>query len=407
MTGAGGPMDAKPETSAETGERAGAAVTRTQEARAAAKPETSAETESRAVTPPAAAAAEDGAPQAKAAVPEDSAQPLLPAAAAVLWFTPGGARAAETLLPLLPGAACWQPGDGPVRDFVRTQFARCRLLVFIGAAGIAVRLLSGLPAAKDKDPAVLVIDELGRYVIPILSGHLGGANRMAARLAAALGAQCILTTATDLENRFAVDSWAAAHGCAVADVHGIGRISAAVLRGERVGFASDFAVSGALPEGLFTDESCAAGICVSLDEAKKPFAFTLNVVPQIAVLGAGCKRGTDPAAFAHFAEETLAQAHISPRAVCALASLELKKDEPCLLEYARALGVPLRCFSAAQLAAVPGSFTASAFVRAATGVDNVCERSAALLAGAQPLVRKTARSGMTLSIALREWKCTF
>ena len=156
--------------------------------------------------------------------------------------------------------------------------------VFIGAVGIAVRTVSPLLRSKAKDPAVVVLDELGRFAIPVVSGHLGGANRLAAALAAVSGGQPVITTATDLNGLFAVDVWSRKTGCSLVEIHRIKEVSGALLRGEQVGVFSDFPLPQHLPEGLSTG-AARVGICISLDDGKNPFPLTLHAVPRIVVLG--------------------------------------------------------------------------------------------------------------------------
>lgn len=340
---------------------------------------------------------------------------------ALAAFTPGGAALLERLKPALVSScgldaardfAVFDKNAESARAWAAREFKAADALVAVGAAGLTVRLIAPLVESKDKDPAVLVLDEAGRFVIPLLSGHIGGANRLARLLAAALGAQAVITTATDVNNIFAIDEWAAASGCAIGDIGKIKFISGALLAGREVGFCSDFSVQGTLPQGFALcargrAASQAEGVSISLDEGKRPFAQTLSIIPRIAVLGAGCKKGTDAAQFERFVLARLAEAKVSPKALTALASIDLKAQEPCLLAFAAKYGLDFVTFSAPSLAAVPGDFASSSFVKERTGVGNVCER-AAVAAGAERLViGKLSEGGMTLALSLREWVCNF
>lgn len=291
--------------------------------------------------------------------------------------------------------------------WTKAEFERARALIFIGAAGIAVRHVAPLLRGKDRDPAVLVIDEKGRYVIPILSGHIGGANRMAGEIAAALGAEAVITTSTDVNGVFAADEWAVMSGCAVANVNRIKDISSRLLEGKTVGFHSDFPVAGQLPAGLEKNADFEAGVCVSHDAGKSPFPLTLNIVPKIAVLGVGCKKGAGPEEFEAFVLETLARHNISPKALACLASIDLKEGEECFCAFAEKYGIKFSTFNADELERVPGNFSASEFVKEVTGVDNVCERSALAGGGKKLLIHKTGRNGMTLALAVQDWICRF
>mgnify|MGYP002265203669 FL=1 len=132
-----------------------------------------------------------------------------------------------------------------------------------------------------------------------------------------------------------------------------------------------------------------------------PQGEALHLVPRIGVLGVGCRRGTTvqqlEEAFAAFC----AASDLSPAAVCAAASIDLKKDEPGLAEFCKVHSWPITFYPADELRAVPGQFTPSAFVASVTGVDNVCERSAVKASGGMLLLPKTAGGGVTLALAVR------
>ena len=265
-----------------------------------------------------------------------------------------------------------------VRGWTEQNFAMADALLFIGAAGIAVRAVA--PHVKDKttDPAVLVMDEAGRYVVPILSGHIGGANALAEAIAARTGAQAVLTTATDVRGLPAIDTWAARQGHAIENPEAIRAFAAAQLSGERV------------------------GVAVTEDVVPPPFPVTLYLRPRTLILGTGCRRGIDAAAYEAAALDFLRYCGDSLLSVRALATIERKKEERALLLFCKKYRLPLLAYTAEALSAVPGRFTASAFVRETVGVDNVCERAAAA-EGAALLQGKTAYDGCTFALAkLRE-----
>lgn len=298
----------------------------------------------------------------------------------------------------------FSPIRPPLADFTAPVFAWADAMVFVGACGIAVRAIA--PHVRDKrtDPAVLAVDELGQFVIPLLSGHIGGANRLAARLAEAVGATAVVTTATDVNRRFSVDEWSARQGLYIDDMAAAKAVSAAILEGP-VPVWSDFPIAGDLPAGLEPGESGPLGICISW-RRKFPFDRTLLLVPPVLRLGIGCRRGTSSGAIDALTDQLLAEHNVHPAAVGTVATIDLKKDETGLLDFCRDRGWPLSCYSAEELAAVEGDFTPSDFVRSVTGVDNVCER-AALLGAERLLVKKTARDGVTAALALNAWEVRF
>ena len=214
--------------------------------------------------------------------------------AKLVSFTAAGAQTAARCAAFLPDFRCERYARTVDLSLSGTSLARfaqqamvdCDLIVFVGAAGIAVRAVAPYLMGKAYDPAVIVIDEAGRFVIPLLSGHLGGANAIAERLADGLGAQAVITTATDGREVFAVDTWARAHGCVVVDPQQIKYVSGALLRGETVGVRSDFPVDGRLPAHISLQADAESGFAISYDTKAAPCAYRHR-------LPAGDARGTD------------------------------------------------------------------------------------------------------------------
>lgn len=328
----------------------------------------------------------------------------------ILAFTERGKELAGKVAAELSGQCSCEIADS--RDgagtFLKENFHKKDTFLFICAAGIAVRMIAPLIRSKDVDPAVIVMDEFGRHAIPVLSGHLGGANQAAAEIAGITGAEVVITTATDLNGVFAVDLWTKKAGCTIVDVKGIRRISSAVLRGEKVGFSCGFPLEGELPKEL-TAEPAGTGICVSLDDRLSPFeGYTFNVVPRIVTLGAGCRKDSSPEAFEEFVLGVLEQNHVSVHALEKIASIELKKNEKCFLAFSEKYGIPFETYTALQLQEAEGTFESSDFVRSVTGVDNVCERSASIgSGGGRKILSKTSGGGFTCALAVKDWKCRF
>ena len=298
----------------------------------------------------------------------------------------------------------FRPTGKPGISFYGQLFAWADALVFVGSAGIAVREIAPHVTDKRTDPAVIVIDELGRFVIPLLSGHIGGANALAGKLAASLAATPVITTATDINGKFSVDAWAAKNGYVIDSMAAAKAVSAAILE-EPVPLQSDFPIAGKLPEGVVNGSHGNVGILISW-AIKQPFPCTLRLIPRVLHLGIGCRRGIDEAAIRSAVEKTLADYQIDSRGVCCVASIDLKADEAGLLAYCRSMNWPIRFYSAEELQKAEGVFTSSAFVRDVTGVDNVCER-AALLGAETLLVKKTACNGVTVAVAAEHLEISF
>ena len=277
-------------------------------------------------------------------------------------------------------------------------------MVFVGSTGIAVREIA--PHVRDKatDPAVISVDELGKFVIPILSGHIGGANDLALEIAAALGAVPVITTATDINKRFSVDAWAARNGYVIGSLSRAKAVSAAILE-QDIPLKSDYPIVGTLPNGVILGDFGEVGICISVYR-DEPFERTLRLIPRILHLGIGCRKGTDISVIREAVDTVLKENNIDHRAVKCVASIDLKAEEAGLLAYCQEEKLPMTFYSNQELKAVPGEFTPSVFVQSITGVDNVCERSA--LIGAEKLiVKKNAVNGVTVALAEEHWEVHF
>lgn len=269
-------------------------------------------------------------------------------------------------------------------------------LLFVGATGIAVRAIA--PYVKDKftDPAVVCVDELGRFVIPLLSGHVGGGNELAQQVAAIVNGQAIISTATDINHVFAVDVWARDCNFIIGARTIAKEVSAALLEGRQVGFASD--CDCPCPDGLTEDITAPLGVWVSVKKTGSPFERTLPLIPKSLSLGIGCRRGTAQETIQMVVDEALQDYHFS--AVTQVASIDLKGDEEGLLAFCETHNLPFFTYSAQELWLVAGEFTTSSFVASVTGVDNVCER-AALREGGRLIVPKLAKNGVTVAVAER------
>ena len=298
-----------------------------------------------------------------------------------------------------------EPGFLPIdKSVYALEFSRKDALIFVGACGIAVREIAPYVRDKKTDPAVLVLDERARHVIPLLSGHIGGANRLAARLADALGAEAVITTATDVNGKFAVDEFAARAGCAISDMQLAKAFAAGILERE-MPLCSAFPIVSPLPGGVYEADSGYLGVYIGCD-VQDPFQKTLRLIPRKLRVGLGCRRGISKEAVEMAIRRIFAENRLDLRAISGIFSIDLKKDEPGLLMACRENGWSVSFYPAQTLQAVPGEFTASSFVASVTGVDNVCER-AAMLGAEQLLVSKTAMDGVTVAVALMHWEVHF
>ncbi len=260
-----------------------------------------------------------------------------------------------------------------LKEWTGRHFKKGNILIYIGAAGIAVRAIAPFISDKTTDPAVIVIDEAGHFVIPILSGHMGGANKAAAELADSIGANAIITTATDIRGEFAVDLFAKENDLAINDMKLAKDFSARLLRGEDV----TFTVS-----------------------PRKHEDDGLYLIPRCVVAGMGCKKGKGRDELLGFLKECLDLHGYNIRAVKALVSVDLKKDEPGLVQLSELLNIPFITYSPETLMSQSGEFESSEFTLAVTGADNVCQRAVAAFGCRKIIQEKTTKSGMSVALGL-------
>ncbi len=310
----------------------------------------------------------------------------------------------------------------PMHEWSGKRFKDSDVIIFIGAAGIAVRGIA--PHVRDKryDPAVIVIDEQGKFCISLLSGHIGGANEMVRRLSGRMGSVPVITTATDVNDLFAVDEYAARNNMTISSMTYAKEVSAALLSGDPVGFWTGFSVKGELPEGIVWadklekaradrtgrgDEGVSLGFYISPSFSRVDFDHALWLIPKCLVIGIGCRRDTPVSKIEKLVNNVLWENGLFTEAIASVASIDLKKDEPGLIEFCKRMEVPFHTFSAEQLQSLEGSFTPSEFVEKTTGVDNVCERSAVMDGGGKLIIRKTGEDGVTCAVALLDLNIEF
>ncbi len=283
-------------------------------------------------------------------------------------------------------------------EAARKAFYDNDALIFICSCGIAVRSTAKLIKSKTEDPAVVVIDDCGRYVIPILSGHIGGANRIAEIIAENIGAISVITTATDSDGKFSPDLFAAANNLIICDINNAKEIAAAVLNNEKIGIKSDYPYKN--PSCEISEKSvCRTGICISANTSQKPFDVTLNLVPKNIVVGIGCKKDTPCKTIKEQVEKAFLDAKISVKRICAAATINIKSEEKGLLEYCKSMGILMYTYTAGELMDTDGNFEVSDFVMLNTGADNVCERSAVRYSGGKLVISKFAGNGVTVAAA--------
>lgn len=299
-----------------------------------------------------------------------------------------------------------------IGEWAGEQMKSGNTMLFIGACGIAVRAIAPCVANKLQDSPVLVMDEKGDYVIPILSGHFGGANEIAERIADRIGAVPVITTATDINGKFAVDLFAKRNGLYIVNRDGIAKVSSKVLSGKEITVSVEpghMEEAGKRPKeirmvtyppGRFVD--------IVITAEQKAFEAAITLRPREYVVGMGCRKGKEREKIEALIQKSIESAGISESQLFALASIEQKKTEEGFLAWSRKTKIPFLTYTAEQLQDVEGDFRTSVFVYEKVGVDNVCERAALKACGGGKLIyKKHAEDGMTIAIAKREWRVAF
>ncbi|WP_320170861.1 cobalt-precorrin 5A hydrolase [Maridesulfovibrio sp.] len=300
--------------------------------------------------------------------------------------------------------------DVPFRslgDLVAGTFSAYRAHVFVAATGIVVRVIAPLLRSKAADPAVVVVDQNGRFAISLVSGHLGGANELARLVGEKIGATPVITTATDCAGTVSIDLLAVDNGLAITDTGPIRHVNAALLDGERVALCDPggFLDLSGVEDRFYNVEDIAelgekrCGVLVDWHAHSLPDTV-LALYPRCLSVGVGCRRGTPSAEILELVGKVFAENGIARESVFCMSSIEAKADEPGLIEAAGSLGLELKFYSAEELGEITVA-NPSGMVMKHMGVNGVCEAAAMKTAGAtELLVPKTKSARVTVAVAL-------
>jgi cobalt-precorrin 5A hydrolase len=309
---------------------------------------------------------------------------------------------AECLASLLPGGEVVS-SRGSIHKTLAHAWQEYDRLICIMAAGIVVRGIAPLLRDKTTDPAVVVCDEQGRFAISLLSGHLGGGNALAHRVAELLGGQAVITTASDVLGHTALDIWARDLGLAVADRHRLTSVMAKLVNTGSVSLYSEYPLPKLPPDIILHDDPASADLLISCrtdlgsDCGTGKAAVLLH--PKSLTAGIGCNRDTPAPEIEQALREACAEHNLAPQSVRSLASIDLKNDEPGLLDFARSKGYTIDFYNRDQLNGVDGVSTSAAVLKA-TGAKGVAEPAAILSSGnGLLLVKKMKWPNVTVAIA--------
>ena len=355
----------------------------------------------------------------------------------VFALTKNGAELGERLCRKIDGAYLYLPvrfkgsfNAAFLNDFrnqVGQAFGKSDGLVFIMASGIVVRSIAPFLKNKAEDPAVVVMDEKGRYVISLLSGHLGGANNLAKSIARIIGAKPVITTATDVNNLPCIEDIAKKFNLAIEDFKKIKMVNSAIVSGRPVAFVDEDAKrlkaikrfieqrAGGKGQGArrvrFSDFKFAretkrlkADVFVIISHGSpsslQPSALSLFLRPKDLVVGIGCDRGVTRKEVEGAYFSVLKKWDVSPLSVRNIASIDVKKDEKGLLKFAKKYNLKIDFYSKDKLADMPLPSGFSKFVMGKVGVGGVCEPAALKSAGTKKIWIKKQKIGrVTIAVA--------
>jgi cobalt-precorrin 5A hydrolase len=312
---------------------------------------------------------------------------------AILAATSSGSEIAQRLQAGLPGSEILDTAGGVKKAFEHAWRSH-DAIVCIMAAGIAVRCISGLCRSKYDDPCIVVVDERGRHSISLLSGHIGGGNLLAEKVAELCGGTPVITTASDVTGHTAVDLWAVEANLAVANPDRLAPISAKLIsRGYlKIYQQRDFLQS--IP-GDF--QPCTKPQDADIVIALEADAHSgLRLIPRVRYIGFGCRRGATVEEFRIAIADLETQDGLDLRSVGGVASIDLKNNEQGLLALAAQFNWPLRFFTKEQIGSVPGT-ARSKIVHQKIGVFGVCESAAILAASGRHRIGK-------LIITKKKWQ---
>jgi len=316
-------------------------------------------------------------------------------ALAIIALTSGGRALAASLASQLQ-AQILDPQPRGLAQTLAEAWPRYQGFILIMATGIAVRTIAPLLHDKRSDPGVVAMDEAGRFAVSLLAGHLGGANVLARQAAAISGGQAVITTASDTLGLTAIDLWARHHGLVLA--HGsLTAASATLVNKGKIKVYTD--LPGVLPPDFEVVADPALAELIVSNRLLPADSRQTILCPKNLVMGIGCNRGTTAMQIEEAAESTCRQNGFLFQAVSRLASIDLKQDEPGLLQFAAGNGLDLQWYHADLLNTVPG-VTFSAAAKKATGAQAVAEPAALLAAQTDTLlIRKTKWKDVTIALA--------
>lgn len=329
---------------------------------------------------------------------------------ACLSFSESGAKLGETLEGLTKyNIVHYRNGsiEGGIKLRMKDIWTKHKGIIFVSATGIATRFIA--PYIKDKttDPAVLVVDDRGRFVISLLSGHIGGANEIAEYISKEIGATPVITTASDSRGFESIDIFAKSNKYHMEDMKSITKLTSMMVNGKKIGIYTEEKAIINYPnieviKDLNRLQAIDGLIIVSSRNLKvfDPIKIPYTILrPKNINIGIGCRKGVEGKRIIKAIEEAFEKVDISTNSIKNIATVEVKKDERGIIEAAKYYNCFLNIFSIEDIEKVEDKFTKSQFVKDTIGVYSVSEPCAYLLGG-DFLLKKEKYNGITISITM-------
>ncbi|MEW6738446.1 MAG: precorrin-3B C(17)-methyltransferase [Nitrospirota bacterium] len=329
---------------------------------------------------------------------------------AIFYITENGLKLAERLKSLYKDTQILKFKSEVVPEI----WNECKNLIFIMATGIVVRTIAPLIKDKKIDPAVVVLDEKGKYAISLLSGHLGGGNKLAKEIANFLKGEAIITTASDVNNLTAIDIWVSENSLAIEDWEIMPHVATRYLNNGALRVYSEIEIS--LPdeflkvsEPRFADAIITNKKDIYLKEPQCSSAECstgscrvkgqLYLRPKNLIVGIGCNSGTSEEEIEGAVKAVLKNNNLSFLSIHSLATIDIKCKEDGLIKFAQRYGFTITGFKAEELNSVEGMAKSEAVFKA-TGANAVSEPAALLASGASELlVPKQKIGNVTIAVA--------
>ncbi len=283
--------------------------------------------------------------------------------------------------------------ENGLQNFFEKNLLKYDTFLFITASGIAVRTIAPFIKSKDKDPAVLTMDEEGNFIISLLSGHLGGANEAAKILGEITGAVPVISTASDVSGKIAVDTIAMKINGKLESLESAKKVTSLIVAGKEVDIKVPENMENENPQGVI------------LISNRKNIEIA-KIIPQNIVVGIGCKKNKEAEKIIDAVKDSFEKLNLCEESIRVFATVDIKENEAGIIGTAEYFGKELKIISREDIQKIENNFETSQFVKKSIGVGAV-SAPCAFIAGKSRgkfLAEKLKYEGITISIFEEETK---